>query len=138
MFVYENPVRALKIWQILLIVGGLGALGGFANCALSGEFALPHSDAKKKVWRPGWLSNIFVGALAALVVWALYGPLSSYDLATGAGFAAHLPVAQMGSSVLIGISGSRILTTMAQRQAERSAKIDISKAMKDALEKGGV
>ncbi len=128
----------MSIWQIVLIVAGLGALGGFANCALSGEFKLPHSDTAKKVWKPGWLSNIFVGALAALVVWTLYGPLSSYDIATNGRFVVHLPLAQMGSSVLIGISGSKVLTTMAQKQAERQAKVDMSKALKDAVERGSL
>jgi len=123
----------MNIWMTLLVVGILGLVGGVANCLLSSEFALPHSDSKRKVWRPGWIANILIGAIAAIVVWGVYGPASGYDLTRYASPDFHLPVAQLVSSILVGISGARILTTMAQKESERATKIDLAKVLEDIL-----
>ncbi len=123
----------MNIWMTLLAVAFLGIIGGVTNCLLSGEFALPHSDATHKVWKPGWIANIVIGAVAAVVVWGVYGPLATYDLAQKAAPDFHLPVAQLVSSILVGISGAKILTTMAQKEAERAAKIDLAKVLEDIV-----
>jgi hypothetical protein len=124
---------AMNIWMTLLVVGLLGVVGGITNCLLSGEFALPHSDAAHKVWKPGWIANIVVGAVAAVVVWGVYGPVATYDLTQAGKPDIHLPVAQLVSSILVGISGAKILTTMAQKEAERAAKIDLAKVLEDIV-----
>src|ERR1044072_6423602 len=74
---------ALPIWQIILLIAGFGAIGGIVNSAISGEFNYPRFDQAAKVWRPGWIGNVLVGSVAALVDWGVYGPLASYDLVTG-------------------------------------------------------
>jgi hypothetical protein len=123
----------MNLWQIIAFVTFLGMIGGLTNCLLTGGFAYPRQDVHDRVWRPGWIANILVGAVAAVVVWCFYGPASSYDLVTGGTIDFHLPVAQIASSILVGISGAKILTTMAQRQAERVAKIDLAKVLEDIL-----
>ena len=54
----------MTIWQIILLIAGFGAIGGIVNCAISGEFNYPRFDAAAKVWRPGWIGNVLVGAVA--------------------------------------------------------------------------
>ncbi len=127
----------MNIWKIIGIVAILGMAGGLANCFLVGGFASPQTDVKGRVWKPGWIANIFVGALAAIVVWCLYGPASSYDLVKDGAIDFHLPVAQIASSILVGISGAKILTALAQKQAERATKIDLAKALEDILKSKG-
>ena len=97
----------------------------------------PQTDTNRKVWKPGWIANIGIGAIAAVVVWCLYGPAASYDLVKGGPIDFYLPLAQVASSILVGISGAKILTAMAQKQAERAANIDYAKLIKDIIESKG-
>ena len=124
----------MTIWQIILLIAGCGAIGGIVNCAISGEFNYPRFDAAAKVWRPGWIGNVLVGAVASVVVWGIYGPLASVDLLTG-GAGVHLTVAQLLTSLVIGLSGGKILTLMAEKQAATISKDQLAAAMK-ALTKG--
>ena len=123
----------MNVWEIIGLVAVLGMAGWLTNCFLAGGFTSPQSDTKGKVWKPGWIANIVIGGIAAVVVWCFYGPASSYDLVKDGVIDFHLPVAQIASSILVGISGAKILTTMAQRQAERAAKIDLAKVLEDIL-----
>jgi hypothetical protein len=125
----------MTIWQIILLIAGFGAIGGIVNCAISGEFNYPRFDAAAKVWRPGWIGNVLVGAVASVVVWGIYGPLASYDVMTGTMADIHLTVAQLLSSLVIGLSGGKILTLMAEKQAATISKDQLAAAVK-ALTKG--
>ncbi|MDO9149984.1 MAG: hypothetical protein Q8K07_19925 [Methylicorpusculum sp.] len=113
----------MDILGIVSIVGTVGALGGLVNCAIAGEFVMPQRDAAKGIWRPGWVGNVLIGAVAALVVWAMYGPLASYDLATpDKTKPLTLTLSQLFVSVLIGLGGGNILTQLAQKQADQLTK----------------
>ena len=143
----------MTIWQIILLIAGFGALGGIVNSAISGEFNYPRFDPAAKVWRPGWIGNVLVGAVAALVVWGVYGPLASYDLVTGRAIelhltvaqlltslvvglsGVHLTVAQLLTSLVIGLSGGKILTLMAEKQAATISKDQLAATL-SALTKG--
>ena len=108
-------------------IGGLvcivGAIGGLINCAITGEFVLPQMDSSRRAWRPGWIGNVFIGAVAAAVVWAMYGPLASYDLAAPVDSKPlTLTLSQLLVSVIIGLGGGNILTQLAQRQADQLVK----------------
>ena len=125
----------MTIWQIILLIAGCGAIGGIVNCAISGEFNYPRFDTAAKVWRPGWIGNVLVGAVASVVVWGVYGPLESYDLLAGEMAGVHLTVAQLLTSLVIGLSGGKILTLMAEKQAATISKDQLAAAVK-ALTKG--
>ena len=112
----------MNIYALLGIVSGMGALGGLVNCALEGEFSLPHLDAEFKVWRPGWIGNVLCGAVAAAVVWGLYGPLSGLEL-TGL-LEARLTVSQAFTSLVVGLSGGRILLSETQKLMLRRERDD--------------
>ena len=125
----------MTIWQIILLIAGCGAVGGIVNCAISGEFNYPRFDAAAKVWRPSWIGNVLVGAVASVVVWGIYGPLASVDLLTGEMAGVRLTVAQLLTSLVIGLSGGKILTLMAEKQAATISKDQLAAAVK-ALTKG--
>jgi hypothetical protein len=125
----------MTIWQIILLIAACGAIGGIVNCAISGEFNYPRFDTAAKVWRPGWVGNVLVGAVASVVVWGVYGPLASYDLLAGEMAGVHLPVAQLLTSLVIGLSGGKILTLMAEKQAATISKDQLAAAVKE-LTKG--
>jgi hypothetical protein len=126
---------SMTIWQIILLIAGFGAVGGIVNSAISGEFNYPRLDPAAKVWRPGWIGNVLVGAVAALVVWGVYGPVASYDLVTGKTVELHLTVAQLLTSLVVGLSGGKILTLMAEKQAATISKDQLAATL-SALTKG--
>ena len=123
----------MSIWHIILAIAGLGAIGGFLNSALAGEFLLPQVDKITRVWRPGWVGNVIIGGVAAVVVWGVYGPLSSYDLVTSQHQDMHLTVSQLLSSIVVGLGGSKILTQMAQVQADRVTRNSLASSLSSAL-----
>ena len=72
----------MQVWIMLAIVCAAGATGGVINALLTDKgFIKPDKErvGDVKVYRPGFIGNIFTGAIAAGVSWGLYGPLSSYD-----------------------------------------------------------
>jgi hypothetical protein len=113
------------------VIAGLGALGGLVNCAIAGEFALPHIDRQAKVWRPGWIGNVVAGAVAAPVIWGIYGPLAGRSI-TGTE-PIELTLIQAFTSIVIGLGGGRILTLESQKQAERVAKNNVTKLVEESI-----
>src|SRR5437867_12238807 len=107
----------MTISQIILLIAAFGALGGIVNSAISGEFNYPRLDPGAKVWRPGWIGNVLVGAVAALVVWGVYGPLASYDLVTGTRIELHLTVAHLLTSLGVGLGVGTFLILLFVTQA---------------------
>jgi hypothetical protein len=125
----------MTLYQIAMAIGLAGAVGGIVASLLSGERNfLPRYEEGVKIPRMGWLGNVFIGAIAALVVWAVYGPLASFDLIQGDISKTSLPLFLLGSSVVVGISGGKILTTMAQQQSDKIARDNLAKAL-EALAK---
>lgn len=121
----------MSFFTSILLVALFGAIGGVLNSLLAGGFEHWHYDTAKKIWRPGWLGNVIIGAFAALVVWALYGPFSGYAVSTNEVF--PLPVAQIGGCILVGISGAKILSSMADKQADAFTKKQLSDALQTAI-----
>jgi hypothetical protein len=122
----------------MVIVGGLGAVGGIANCAVAQEFRLPGKDEKANVWRPGWIGNVAVGAVAAVIIWGVYGPLSSFDLVNDELKNFHLTVGQLLGSPLVGFGGGRFLTMASEKEAERVAKTNLAKLLESFSQHGGI
>ncbi len=102
----------------------LGVIGGLANSLLmQGAFAAPYvlrTDGRKS-WDPGFLGNMFLGALAALV---------TYALDPGDKFGAR----QLGIAALSGIGGASILTAWMQRKDIRILEIK-NEALSSTIEK---
>jgi hypothetical protein len=118
----------------IAIIVGLGALGGLVNCAIAGEFALPHIDREAKVWRPGWIGNVVAGAVAAPVIWGIYGPLASRSITSSEPI--EITLIQAFTAIVIGLGGGRILTLEAQKQAERVAKNNVTELVEESIVDG--
>ena len=99
----------MKAYHIALIVFGVGLVGGLANALLSGNtFLLPKKDAgpPKDVLMPGLLATMFVGGIAAVVSWGLYGANAGDSIDGNA----SIKVAALAGALVIGFGGARWLT----------------------------
>ncbi|MBV8934298.1 MAG: hypothetical protein JO095_00615 [Alphaproteobacteria bacterium] len=66
----------MSLWPTLGIIFVAGFLGGLVNALITDNgFVLP--KYAEGIWRPGFLSTAFIGAVAAVVSWGLYGPFPS-------------------------------------------------------------
>ena len=89
------------LWSIVI-----GMLGGVANSLLVEEgFVLPHfiRHQNHTVWKPGFLSNIVLGGIAALATYAL-------------GASELKPLGQLGIALISGVGGGNILVSLMQKQ----------------------
>jgi len=125
----------MNIFHLICIVGLLGALGGITNCLIAGELVLPQFDKTTGVWRPGWIGNVLVGLVAALVVWGANGPFASFDILRDLSQNADLnfTVANLVSSIVVGLGGGNILTQYAQKKAMRTTNIELASSIADDL-----
>ncbi len=70
----------MSIWAVLGIVCLAGAIGGLINSYTSDDsLRLPMREAG--VFLPGFIIHVFLGAAAAGLSWALYGPASQVTIA---------------------------------------------------------
>ena len=123
------------LWMIILVLVA-GAVGGAANALITDNgFLLPKSDPTAtggRVLRPGFLGNMFTGAIAALISWGLYGPLSAYIVVgTAAALQANpatdkigLTLAALVGAVLVGVGGARWLSNEVDKNLLKAAAVD--------------
>ncbi|HEV3361754.1 MAG TPA: hypothetical protein VG247_33465 [Pseudonocardiaceae bacterium] len=109
-----------SLWEIAGYIAASGGIGGVVAALLSEDkgFVLPTrmtnaaDGTKSNVIRPGFIGLILIGAIAATVSWALYGPAADLVLlstsANGqAAGSANLTLAAIGGAVLVGSGGSK-------------------------------
>jgi hypothetical protein len=125
----------------LLVVFAAGALGGIANVLLAGEgFHLPKYDPPSGIYLPGFLGNIAIGGIAAVVSWGLYGPFGA-SVIVGAAAAADgnrptLTLAALVGAILVGAGGARWLASEVDKRLFRSVAAEAaSKPADDAASK---
>src|SRR5205814_882268 len=82
-------------------------------------------------WRPGWIGNVVAGAIAAPVIWGIYGPLAGRSITAPEPI--ELTLIQAFTSIVIGFGGGRILTLEAQKQAERVAKNNVTELVEKSI-----
>lgn len=112
--------RVSSLWEIGGYIAAAGGIGGVVAALLSEDkgFVLPtrmtnaEDGSKTNVIRPGFVGLILIGAIAATVSWALYGPAADLVLASTspdvqAAGAANLTLAAIGGAVLVGAGGSK-------------------------------
>ena len=123
---------AMNIYELAALIFVFGGVGGFANCLLVGSDRFrPGYDAQRN-WLPGWSGSIVLGAIAAVVIWGVYGSSASYDLLGPEKFVPHLTLAQLLTSLVVGMGGSRILTLETQKLILRSQR-DTEEQTKEQL-----
>lgn len=122
-------------WAIILTIFAAGCFGGLTNAAIAGEFHLPHKDAEARIFRPGWIGNVLVGGVAALVFWGLYGPMAAaVVIGTEAPQAIHavLRVSELFGALLTGVGGGRLLTAAVEKKISEREKSALNET-KDSL-----
>lgn len=122
-----------SIWLMLVFVAIAGAIGGIVNALMTDNgFPLPKMEPASSgttVLRPGYLGNILIGAVAAVISWGLYGPLSTYFVAgTTEAMKANtspenvgLSLASLVGGLLIGVGGARWLSSEVDKNLLRAA-----------------
>ena len=121
----------LIIYPLIATVFASGALGGIVSSLLGGTRNFWPCHDEEDVWRLGWFGNTFIGGIAAVVIWGIYGPLASFDLVTPDATSLHLTIAQMVTSLVIGAGGVRILTSLIREQILRAQRNEYESAADD-------
>jgi hypothetical protein len=132
------------MWLMLMCVFLAGGVGGVINALMTDNgFILPKSedvDGKTTVLRPGYLGNILIGAIGAVVSWGLYGPLSSIlivggeaDVVQSAGaLKLGLSLASLVGAVMVGVAGARWLTNEADKNLLKAAAAQAASSQSSA------
>ena len=120
------------MWSMLGLVLAGGAVGGVVNAFLTDNgFLMPKSEQTSggaTIIRPGALGNLLVGAIAAVVSWGLYGPLSTTWIAgTKQAMETNpspekvgLSLASLVGAVLVGVGGARWLSSEVDKNLLRA------------------
>jgi hypothetical protein len=117
----ETFARRVGMWWLLVWIVGAGAVGGIVNALITDQgFKLPGRDKVDTItiYRPGWIGNVIIGAIAAGVSWGLYGPLAAHYIAgTPEALQANATPEKIGvalsslvGAVLVGVGGARWLS----------------------------
>lgn len=111
-----HPTFVLEMSLVLIIMWllAVGAIGGLVNCILGGGFPLPHLDKKSKVWRPGWLGNVLLSMVAA-VVWGMSNLTTFYEFPARTPADLRLTPALLLGSLLAGVGGAHFLKGKTQK-----------------------
>jgi hypothetical protein len=116
------------LWKYMTIIFAFGAVGGVVNAMLTDNgFILPKKEQQDntKIIRPGFLVNIFIGGIAALVSWGLYGPFAGVFIIGGTHDpnlgSTGLSLSSVVGGLLVGIGGARWLTNEVDKKLLRAA-----------------
>ena len=113
----------MSLISLISIIAGFGSVGAIVNCFQNGERDwFPRYNEELKVRRPGILGTIIGGAVSAVAVWAIYGPLASFDVVNGNTKTASLTLVQLGSSLVVGFGGAKAINSLANQKADQFAK----------------
>src|SRR5262245_43605740 len=125
------------LWAFVLVFGA-GLLGGAVNALLSDNgFLLPKKEDNggSTILRPGFLGNMLVGGVAAVISWGLYGPAADIPLIlfgkTTTTPSGGLTVAGLVGAILVGVAGARWLTNEIDKKLLRGAAMHAAGANKD-------
>lgn len=132
--------------EILLVVALAGGTGGIVAALLSEDkgFVLPKKvSGDVSIVRPGFIGLILVGAAAAALSFALYGPLSSETVVGGPESADSatanednedfgLTLAALGGAFLIGIGGSKWLSSQVDKSILQAAAAEAAAGGSDS------
>jgi len=112
----------ISIALLSLFVAGM--VGGIANALVADRgLVLPSvvMIANQKVWRPGFIGNMIVGGVAALIVGGLYGPLSAVEMGRDAGVM-HVTFATIAGALVTGVGGARVISQEVDKRYDRAAR----------------
>ena len=117
----------MTFWVITGIIVLAGLVGGVINTFLSDSgVVLPgwEEAGGKRIWKPGANGNMVLGGAGAFISWGLYGPFSQYVLippAATTGNGPYLALETLVGALLVGMSGSRVITSELEKRTLRQA-----------------
>jgi hypothetical protein len=126
------------MFKILSLIFGAGTIGGVIDALFNGTgFAMPRFVvvAGSEVFIPGFLGNAFIGGIAALISFGLYGPFSSAPLIrtkdpnqsnSDAPLASQLTLATLAGALLVGYSGGRWINAEASKQLNHGTAVAVA------------
>jgi hypothetical protein len=103
----------MSLWSLFWAIVGAGAAGGLINALISDNgFLLPKKA--EGIVRPGFISNVIIGAAASFVTWGLYGPYAQEVLVGTESItdeqSVFLTLSAVTGAFVVGLGGSRFLT----------------------------
>src|SRR5450759_2894107 len=112
----------MSIWVLLAAVALAGCVGGVINALLTEKgFKMPgwETVGASRIWTPGWITNVVIGAAASVVSWGLYGPYANSVLVgketTTSSQAFVLTLSSVVGAFLVGIGRARFLTSQVEK-----------------------
>jgi len=104
----------MNAWYCVSLISLAGAVGGVINALLSDNgFIFP--KYRRGVWCPGVLANVLIGAVAALISWALYGSGAGVELGETTRAEISLKLPALAGALLVGVAGAKWLTSEADK-----------------------
>ncbi len=118
----------MSIWTLILAVAVAGSVGGILNALLSDNgFILPRREQvdQGQIVRPGVIANILIGAVAAIVTWGLYGPLTAAPVigATLSPEEYSITLGALVGAIVVGVGGARWLTNEVDKTLLKAAAV---------------
>lgn len=122
----------MDIWIFLAAIFVAGVVGGIVNAFMSDNgFVFPRVTGG--IVQPGGVGNAFIGGIAAVVSWGLYGPFAGVAILPSAERpAGSLVLSALVGAILVGISGARWLSNEADKRLLRAAGIEAARQAPDA------
>jgi hypothetical protein len=114
----------MTVWLAGIIIFGLGLVGGLANAYMTDKgFHLPSKEGNLLL--PGFLGNMFIGGIAAVVLWGLYSAFGQEPVTSS-----YTPtLAEIIGGLVSGAGGARLLTNEIEKQALRQTAVSVARAM---------
>ena len=129
----------MSLISVLIVVFIAGAIGGAVNALLSDNgFTMPKKSPTNGangagIWRPGYLGNIVIGAVAAVISWGLYGPFSAAYL-LGSSLTPETAPQRFGitlsafvGAILVGVGGAKWLSDEVDKRLLKAAASEAAK-----------
>ncbi len=101
------------LWAVGLIVA-TGMVGGLINALLADQgLIFPKFETLTgghRILRPGFVGNILIGGVTAIVLAGLYSPLGAVEISAAQAPNLQLTFGSLAGALLSGIGGARLLT----------------------------
>lgn len=125
-------------WIAILWLGLAGAIGGLINAFLASEgfvlWRLESLSDGRRIWRPGFIGNVLVGVVTAVVLAGLYSPLGSIALGGAQQVGGvTLTIRELAGAIISGIGGARLLTNEVDKRYEESARRNLSATVQNMV-----
>jgi hypothetical protein len=120
------------MWLLLLYIALAGGVGGVVNALINDKgFRMPGKVTVDGniIFQPGWIGNVVLGAIAAVISWGLYGPLATHVIAGTVAASknpaisddAVLVLSSLVGAALVGVAGARWFTNEVDKNLLRAA-----------------